>query len=64
MCGRIHTWAAGSELTDVTHGIVSTKRMRRGPREGKLVRCLDEYVESSMRVIVTVRGPCWAGPNV
>ena len=28
-----HTWDAGSEPTDVAHGIVSTRRMGRGPRE-------------------------------
>ena len=34
-----HTWAAGSEPTDVAHGIVSTRRMGRGPREGILLLC-------------------------
>ena len=46
-----HTWTAGSEPTGVAHGIVSTRRMGRGPREGILLPCpvwvswFDEDVE-------------------
>ena len=47
-----HTYAAGSEPTDVAHGIVSTRRMGRGPREVILLLCpvwvswFDEDVEA------------------
>ena len=68
-----HTWAAGSEPTGVAHGIVSTRRMRRGPREVillllsrmvKLVRCLDEDVESSTGGDCHSPWAVWAGSNV
>ena len=47
-----HTWAAGSEPTDVAYVIVSTRRMGRGSREVILLLCpvwvswFDEDVES------------------
>ena len=59
-----HTWAAGSEPTDVAHGIVSTRRMERGPREEILLLCpvWVSWFDGSMRtsnpkgwVIVTER---------
>ena len=68
-----HTWAAGSEPTDVAHVIVSTRRMGRGPREMILLLCpiwinwfdVSTRTSSPQRgVIVTARGPCWAGSNV
>ena len=63
---------AGSEPTGVPHGIVSTRRMGRGPREVILLLCpvWVNWFDVSTRTTSPTGGDChspwavWAGPNV